>query len=405
MSKLKDIPIQQDERQRVLSLTELDLDYSELKSYLSDLTGLASRISGAGISLVNLIDSYTQWTVSSEGLDIDQMDRNDSVCRITIQQTDDFEVEDLTRDYRFSDKFYVTGDPYLKYYYGIPLVSKSGYHIGALCVLDQEKVELDPEKKEMLKMISREIVNRITFLKEQKMLREQINAITSTQRKVSHDIRGPITGIIGLADIIHNDVEERDMHDLLELILLIRKGGESVLELADGIMNQGRGRQEPGKDEFSCSTFCEKLRQLYKPQAVNKNIELMISYFLRSDKLTFPKSRLLQIAGNLISNSIKFTPEGGKVEATIGMGEKPHGIPNILQIEVRDTGCGMTDEQIRDIYQQAEHVTTPGTNGETGYGFGLMLVQHLIRKAGGTLEIQSEGGSGTIMNVSLPVAG
>jgi GAF domain-containing protein len=122
-------------------------------------------VAGTEMSLVNLIDSYTQWSISSHGMEIEQMPREDSVCQYTIINREYFEVENLQNDERFKDKFYVTDEPRLKYYYGIPLKVSDDHNIGALCVLDKNVKELTPEKVELLKIIADEIVNRLKDLK------------------------------------------------------------------------------------------------------------------------------------------------------------------------------------------------------------------------------------------------
>ncbi len=72
------------EADRLLELSSYDLDYSDMKDRFSDLTRLAAKIAGVPISLINLIDSYTQWTIADFGLDIEQMPREKSVCQYTI---------------------------------------------------------------------------------------------------------------------------------------------------------------------------------------------------------------------------------------------------------------------------------------------------------------------------------
>src|ERR1700761_2911555 len=158
------LPIPQNEMERIIALSDFDLDYSNLSNNLKDLTRLAAKVAGTDISLINLIDSFTQWTVSSHGLQLDQMPREESVCQYTIVQPEEFEVADLSADERFKDKFYVAGELGLRYYFGVPLRA-SGQHIGALCVLDTVQHSLTPEKVELLKIIADEIVNRLQTLK------------------------------------------------------------------------------------------------------------------------------------------------------------------------------------------------------------------------------------------------
>ena len=111
-------PIPEQEFNRLLELADFDLDNQELEGHLKELTRLAAKVAGTDISLVNLIDSYTQWSVASEGLPVMQMPREDSVCQYTIMGNQPFEIKDLTKDDRFKNKFYVTENPNLKYYWG-----------------------------------------------------------------------------------------------------------------------------------------------------------------------------------------------------------------------------------------------------------------------------------------------
>ena len=169
-------PVPDNEMERLLALSELDIDYSDHQIAFQDLAKLAAKVTGTRISLVNLLDSLTQWTISNYGFDIGQMLREDSVCQYTIMESDHFEVGDLSEDERFKDKVYVAGEPNVKYYYGIPLKTGEGLHIGALCVLDQERKTLEPEKIELLKIIADEIVAR---LKTHKILESEVQASAS----------------------------------------------------------------------------------------------------------------------------------------------------------------------------------------------------------------------------------
>lgn len=392
------------EIERIQELTDLDLDYSDLEKYFKDLNKLAAKITGASISFVNLIDSYTQWSISRTGIDLEQMPREESVCQFTITKNDDFEVFDLSKDPRFADKFYVSGNPNLRYYYGVPLKTKSGANIGALCVLDSSIKQIDQDKKELLKIIANEVVNRISFLKEKKDLVDELARMKSLHHEVIHDIRGPISGIIGLTELIELDpslYEKRS--DLLEMISLIKKGGESVIDLAEEIMNQyATSKKTPNEYEFNCETFCKKLVKLYAPQARFKGVKLAIHSVGELDNIFFPKAKLLQIVGNLISNSIKFTSEGDKVNVELSVVKKGVNALNVLKVAVKDTGIGISQEKIEQIFNNADF-TTIGTKGEKGFGFGLSLVTHLVNNANGSIEIYSKVGQGTTFSIEIPI--
>ena len=390
-------PMPANEVDRVLNLSDFDLDYTIHQDNFKDMAKLAAKVAGTDISLINLIDTFTQWTISNHGLSIDQMTREESVCQYTIAGDDHFEVADLRADDRFKDQFYVADDPSLRYYYGVPLKTKEGYNLGALCVLDQNLKTLTPEKSEMLKIIADEIVNRLKAFKAMDSLKHELLEANESKKKVAHDIRGPLGGIIGLAQIISEQGHENNIDEVLEFINMIHKGGRSILELADEILSIDEPK-ELKSSEFNLLLLKDKLEKLYQPQAKNKNILFKVNISDRSANTPFSKNKLLQIAGNLISNAIKFTPEGGKV--TVDMMLEAENILNRLYITVADTGIGISPATINNILN-GNALSTDGTGGEQGYGFGLALVKHLVDGLKGTISINSEPGKGTKFNIIL----
>ncbi|MDZ7681918.1 MAG: GAF domain-containing sensor histidine kinase [Fodinibius sp.] len=384
-------PTPANEFERLIELSELDLDYTNLEDNLEDLTQLAARIVGTQVSLVNLIDSYTQWSVADYGIDIQQSPREDSICQYTILEEDSLEIKDLSKDERFKEKNYVKNEPSLRYYYGVPLETSGGANIGALCVLDTESKDIAPEDKELLKMIARQVVRRLEALKKIKELEERVENLNQKKRKISHDLRNPLSGIVGLADIMEDEVKNDRVKEVLELAEMIKKGGTSLLELVEEIMDQdenGQEKHEPGKNEFSCQSFADKLKEMYQPQAKSKGVNLNINAKDSADDVFFPKSKLLQIVGNLITNSIKFTDEDGSVDVQITVNRtNDDSDSNELFIMVEDTGVGMEEEKVQEILQ-GQASSEGGTKGEKGYGFGMSLVKHLVDKAEGTMQIE-----------------
>jgi len=403
-SELQEInaPVPENEFERLISLSNLDLDYSDHQNNFKDLAKLAAKVAGTSISLVNMIDSLTQWTISNYGMDIDQMLREDTVCQYTIMNNQPLEIGDLSTDERFREKSYVTGDPNIRYYYGVPLQLSAGLNIGSLCVIDSQQRALDPEKIELLKIIADEIVGRLKTFKVMDSLKAKLLEANNTHKKVAHDIRGPIGGIIGLASIIQDQGPNNQMEEVLEFISLIHKSGNSVLDLADEILSSHKPEPKTGivaANEFNISVFKDKLLKLYEPQARNKNIRFEVNTRPETETVPFSKNKLLQIAGNLISNSMKFTPEHGEVKVDLDL--TVNQFDKTLVITVKDTGIGLTEEAAKAILNGTSG-TTDGTGGESGYGFGLALVKHLIESLKGNLRINSEPGEGATFIVTLP---
>jgi len=175
------------------------------------------------------VDGQLPWT------DLKQMAREESVCQYTIMGEQEFEVLDLSADERFSQRFYV-GDPLsLRYYFGIPL-SDNGINIGALCVLDTTLKTLSPEKIELLRIIADEVVNRIKCYHAIENMQTQLENAAQVNKRVAHDIRGPLAGIIGLSEMINQQGNSAQLTEVLQFIKMIHTGSRSLLDLADEIL-------------------------------------------------------------------------------------------------------------------------------------------------------------------------
>lgn len=399
-----DNPNTPNEFQRLLALADYDLDTTELEVQLKDLTKLAAKVAGTNISLVNLIDAVTQWSVAGVGMPVMQLPREESVCQYTIKEDQFLEIKDLSKDDRFKNKFYVEDEPNLRYYYGVPLKTNSGHNLGALCVLDTKAINITPEKADLLKIISEEIINRLEIIKSVNELKSKVKDSIEKQEQVAHDIRGPIGGIIGLAQIIKDQGSNNQLEDVLEFIKVIQSSSQSLLELADQILSTKAKEKAPKQlnlqNEYNLQVLQEKLKNLYGVQAEQKKVKFSVEIVSKNLETRFSKIKLLQILGNLISNAIKFTPQGGNVNISLSLEEKNY--VNNLRAKISDTGKGMTAEQIEGILN-GEGQTTQGTSGELGYGFGLPLVKHLIDGLGGVLKIDSELGKYATFEVIIPV--
>jgi K+-sensing histidine kinase KdpD len=390
-------PIPANEMERLLNLSEFDIDYSNLENNFKDLIYLAAKIAGTDISLINLIDSYTQWTISNYGLSIDQMPREDSVCQYTILNEDHFEVLDLSADDRFQDKDYVKNPLNLRYYFGIPLKTSKGYNLGALCVMDPQTKSLNPEKIELLKLVANEILVRLNTIKLMHDLKKELNATKETQQKVIHDIRSPLSGIIGLTEIINEQGEKNNLKEVLEMISLINESSRSLIELTDEILSTREKRKSP-EEVFDLALFKSKILKLYGPQALHKGIKLDVSSNPDHQNISFAKEKLLQITGNLIANAIKFTPKNGAVR--VGLALILANDQKKLKIEVADSGIGLDEQAITKILK-GDAFSTQGTTGEKGFGFGLATVKNLVYSLNGNLEIFSEKGLGSTFVVTV----
>lgn len=390
-------PIPKNEFERLGSLYRLNLDYSQLHNDFKDLTYLAAKIAGTDISLVNLIDAYTLWTVGNYGMTADQTPREDTICQFTILENHYMQIPDLAKDKRFKDQPYM-GDPLnLRYYFGLPLQVEEGINIGTLCLLDKNTMKLSNEQILQLEAIGREIANKLRSYQLIENKQMQIEDCLQSKKKVAHDIRSPLSGIIGLSQILeHQNIGPLES---LQYIQMILQSSRTLLELSDEILSDCRNSELT--DPFNLGSLKEQLLKLYAPQTHGKGIHLKIIVLHGENYNVQYKSKLLQIVGNLLSNSIKFTPSGGSIDVVIdwqnALGHQ------ILKIVVSDSGIGMSKEQL-DLFHASSLASTPGTQNEGGYGLGLSLVHQLISELNGHLQVHSQPDQGTSFTVILPQA-
>jgi PAS domain S-box-containing protein len=152
-------PIPSNESERLAALGRYDILDTSAEAEFDDFTRLASQICGTPMATITLIDAARQWFKSKVGMEASETPRDISFCGHAIVGHEILEVSDALEDERFRDNPLVTGDPNVRFYAGAPLVTPDGQNIGALCVLDRTPHRLTPEQREMLTVLSRQVVH------------------------------------------------------------------------------------------------------------------------------------------------------------------------------------------------------------------------------------------------------
>lgn len=346
-------PIPTNETQRLLSLASLDLDYTDLEEHFKEIVALTSKVSGMDISLINLIDPFTQWTIARHGLQLESLPREESICQYTILEDTSFEVSDLSADERFQKRAYVSGSPNLKYYFGIPLTTEKGVNIGSLCVLDKELKAISPETIDILKLLAQEVVNKLKSYNTIATLKNELRTAANVQKKLAQDVRDPLAGIVGISEILLEQKCE-SIEETLEYIGLINESSKLILDVTDEVLIEDVDVELSLIGNFNLITLKDKLDRLYRPLAENKNIQL--NFIIESYKKHFllPKSSVLQIAGTLISSAIHLLPPNESITIEIDINIQPE--KNNLYIRI--TGSATPESlNCKTLYEQVKSLT------------------------------------------------
>ena len=234
-------------------------------------------------------------------------------------------------------------------------------------------------------------------LKENQELKNRLYA------NITHEFRTPLTVIQGMAQQIESKSVQQDSSKLQQAIYLIKSNSNRLLKLVNSILDLAK--LESGKMNLRLMYgdiigFLRYTVQLFESYAGSNKIYLQFLTELGSLEMDYDKDKIQQIVSNLISNAIKFTPPGGKINFTIKkteINQHPY-----MQLEVKDTGEGIAESELGSLFNrffQAEG----SKHKSRGTGLGLALVNELVRLMDGKIEVESHVNQGTLFRITLPV--
>jgi two-component system, sensor histidine kinase and response regulator len=216
---------------------------------------------------------------------------------------------------------------------------------------------------------------------------------------ISHDLRGPINNILGLSEVMVDQIKELKVEELQKFSKLINLESKKNYELLDSLLEWGKinmDRIQIDKAALNIYQIVNEIAQFFEEMCRKKEVALNISIpediYVYSDKVA-----LKTIFRNLISNAIKFTPKGGEVTIS---GEESDG--KFIVIKVIDKGIGMNKQLIDNLFSPEINTNRTGVNGEKSVGLGLIITKELIEKQGGNLIIESEENHGSTFIFTVP---
>ena len=370
----------------------------------NNLTELAASICDAPVSMINLIDESRQWSKSILGLDNEfrEVPRNTSVCQHTIYSDGVYEIKSLSEHPEYKDFPYVKDSPNLEYYLGAPLTDYDGNSIGALCVLDYQERELSDKQKRQLKILADEVIARLELRKKNRELKLVNTHKIELMKILSHDMRSPLSGIIGISGLLAETIGKGQ--EEAELLKIIEQSAEQLNHMIDEILSysiiESKGFSILRK-QTDIDLLTDKIRRLFEPTAVNKNISLTIENKNIDSLISIDKEKFEQIFGNLISNSIKFTKRGGQVSGTVSISHSE--VKPVLNLIVEDNGIGMSKKVLKNLIENNSDHSEAGTSGEKNSGIGMHIIKNFVELHDGIIHVESEIGMGTKFEINLPV--
>mgnify|MGYP001086949971 CR=1 FL=1 len=400
-------PLHPQETERMNALKSLDiLDTPPEKAY-DELVELAASIFDVPIALISLIDSNRQWFKAKVGLDVCETSREVAFCAHCILKADILEVSDASLDERFKDNPLVTEFPHIRFYAGAPLYSSDGLPLGSLCIISSSPRKLTSQEHTTLVILAKQVSHQLELRRTNKQLATQTEALTQTNqslqelfRIISHDLRSPFQGFLGITELIEESYDSFTAKDIRSYIAMLGSSASETFNLLENLLGwsnleQGMLKFTP-ETQFAAKIVSQSIHIL--SNAIRKKQIQLINAIPNDIVIKADLNMINSVIRNLVNNAIKFTPNNGsiQIDGTVHDG--------YLKISITDSGNGLTPEQIDKILHSRTVTTTLGTEGERGSGIGLHLVHNFLAQHNTQLQIESILQKGTTASFDIPLA-
>ena len=388
------------ESSRLKALREYNiLDTLSEKDY-EDITLLAATICKTPVSLITFIDENRQWFKSHYGTSETETKREYAFCAHALNSPREaLIVEDSRQDKRFADNPMVTGDPYVIFYTGMPLVTPDGYALGTLCVIDHQPRKLSAEQINALEILSKQVVtllemrkSNITLQNTKAELELRNKELEQFASVVSHDIKSPLSGIVMANQILEEQFSDVLGREGIDIVNVSKRSGEKIQALVDGILSYYKGGEHPvDTQQFNITEFFESIFSILP---TDKKYDL--EYPRDGANITMNKTQLEQIFSNLINNSIHYNDKD-VIEIKIGFSEAPQQ----YFFTLTDNGIGIAKENQEKIFTLFTTIPSQAPDGKQGHGIGLSTVKKIVERNGGIITIESTPGKGTKISFNI----
>jgi signal transduction histidine kinase len=256
--------------------------------------------------------------------------------------------------------------------------------------------------------VSRDITERKEaerMLRESKELAEEASrAKTTFLANMSHELRTPLTAIIGYSELIETEIGEVEPEEILKDIKNIQLAGNHLMAIIQDILDLTKieaGQMDIFPESFIVTTFIDEILLTIKHLAAKNNNEFVVDYADAPIEMFSDQLKVRQILMNLISNALKFTKDG-TITLTV-KGQTDEDGEEIICFQVTDTGIGISEEQLKLIFEAFAQADASTTRRYGGTGLGLTITQHICQMLGGHIQVESKLNEGSAFTVHLPL--
>jgi PAS domain S-box-containing protein len=273
-----------------------------------------------------------------------------------------------------------------------PVKSADGFRVTAVIRDISERRKTEERLREMQQNYTRELEARNREVERANQLKSEFLA------SMSHELRTPLHTVIGFAELLSEELEGPLNEKQKRFLNHIHTDSTHLLALINDILDISKiesGRVELRREVFDVAVVLREILSSVHQQAAAKSIAIDASPSL-SATIFADRLRVKQVLFNLLSNALKFTPEGGKVRIDA---ERRNGL---IEISVTDTGIGIAKEQHEAVFDKFYQVGSTTKGVREGTGLGLAITKALVEEHGGSIRLESEPGKGSRFTFTIP---
>jgi len=289
----------------------------------------------------------------------------------------------------------------------IPMFSASGT-LGAITVVRRGTQGFPDRSRSILAALATQAVVAIENSRLFNQLQQKTEELEVASRhkseflaNMSHELRTPLNAIIGYSELLQEECEDLGQEDFLPDLGKIQTAGKHLLTLISGILDLSKveaGRMTMFLEDFDVATLIKDADAIVRPLVEKNRNRFVIECPADIGTMHADLVKVRQVLFNLLSNSAKFT-EGGTITLNVGKQESK----DTIQFSIRDTGIGMTEEQLGRLFEAFSQANAETSRKYGGTGLGLALSREFCRMMGGDIAVESVIGKGSIFTVTLPL--
>ncbi|PTR17429.1 signal transduction histidine kinase [Nitrosospira sp. Nsp2] len=400
------------ETDRLLALKQYDiLVEHSIDGTFNRITALAARLFNVPVSIIGIVDVDHIRLVSKYGLETTEIRFAPGLPAAAMLWESPCIVENTSVDTGLLTKTLAAEVTGMGFYAGAPLITTQGFNLGGLWIIDREPRVLNERDianlQDLAYLVMRRVESSLTSSRTlaQIIRNKAANKKTSLEQSeiissMSHELRAPLNAILGFAQLMQmgNPPPTPSQKTSIEHIL---ESGWYLLSLINQLLHSAAiesGELSLSQTPLLLVNILKECETMIKSLAQKKNVRLHISRYGLPSHVLADETKLKQVLINLLTNAIKYNREGGNVTVEYSQNES-----GMTRISIRDTGPGLTQEQISKLFNPFNRLGREA-GSEEGTGIGLVVTKKLIEFMGGEIGVESSVAVGSTFWIDVPSA-